>query len=140
MGCPTRPSRGVTLLCRKRLATAGEEINLQFCALMLNYDLPWNPNRLEQRMGRIHRYKQQKEVMVYNLVATNTREGQVLERVLRKLEIMRQQLGSDRVYDVIGEIISAPKLDQLMRDWLTNRRTMDEILADPALELIPDLV
>ena len=72
-GCPTRPSRSVTLVCRKRLGTAGEGINLQFCTLMLNYDLPWNPNRLEQRMGRIHRYKQQKEVMVYNLVATNTR-------------------------------------------------------------------
>src|SRR5262249_17277825 len=55
----------------------GEGINLQFCALMVNYDIPWNPNRLEQRMGRVHRYGQQKEVHIYNLVASDTREGQV---------------------------------------------------------------
>jgi superfamily II DNA or RNA helicase len=116
---------------------AGEGINLQFCSLMVNYDIPWNPNRLEQRMGRIHRYKQQNEVMIYNLVASNTREGQVLGAVLHKLDEMRKALGSDRVYDVIGEIVPAPKLDQLMRDWLARRRTMTEILADPALELKP---
>jgi len=113
---------------------AGEGINLQFCSLMINYDIPWNPNRLEQRMGRIHRYKQQKEVMIFNLVASNTREGQVLARILHKLEIMRKQLGSDRVYDVIGEIIPAPRLDQLMKDWLSQRRTMAEILEDIELE------
>jgi superfamily II DNA or RNA helicase len=109
---------------------AGEGINLQFCSLMVNYDIPWNPNRLEQRMGRIHRYKQQKEVMIFNLVAANTREGQVIQRLLVKLEAMKQALGSDRVYDVIGEIISAPKFDELMKDWLANRRTLNEILAD----------
>jgi len=116
---------------------AGEGINLQFCSVMLNWDMPWSPVRLEQRMGRIHRYKQQKEVMIYNLVARNTREGQVLGTLLKKLERMREALGSDRVYDVIGDIIPTPKLDQLMRDWLANRRTMAEILADPALELRP---
>ena len=54
---------------------AGEGINLQFCNLMINYDMPWNPNRLEQRMGRIHRYKQKKNVIIFNLVAADTREG-----------------------------------------------------------------
>jgi SNF2 family DNA or RNA helicase len=58
---------------------AGEGINLQFCSLMVNYDIPWNPNRLEQRMGRIHRYKQEHEVMIFNLVAKNTREGDSCE-------------------------------------------------------------
>lgn len=116
---------------------AGEGINLQFCALMMNWDMPWSPVRLEQRMGRIHRYKQEREVMIYNLVAKNTREGEVLGTLLRKLERMREALGSDRVYDVIGDIIPTPKLDQLMRDWLSQRRTMAEILADPALELRP---
>jgi SNF2 family DNA or RNA helicase len=48
---------------------AGEGINLQFCHLMINYDIPWNPNRLEQRMGRIHRYGQTREVTIFNLVA-----------------------------------------------------------------------
>jgi len=109
---------------------AGEGINLQFCSLMVNYDIPWNPNRLEQRMGRIHRYKQQKEVMIFNLVASNTREGEVMACLLAKLEDMKLALGSDRVYDVIGEIISAPKFEELMRDWLANRRTLQEILAE----------
>ncbi|MBN1909331.1 MAG: DUF3883 domain-containing protein [Pirellulales bacterium] len=109
---------------------AGEGINLQFCSLMVNYDIPWNPNRLEQRMGRIHRYKQQQEAMIFNLVADNTREGEVMHRLLRKLEDMRRALGSDRVYDVIGEIVSASTLDSLMKDWLARRRTMDEILAE----------
>lgn len=109
---------------------AGEGINLQFCSLMVNYDIPWNPNRLEQRMGRIHRYKQQKEVMIFNLVASNTREGEVVTRLLAKLEDMKLALGSDRVYDVIGEIISAPEFDKLMRDWLSSRRTLQEILAE----------
>ena len=113
---------------------AGEGINLQFCSLMVNYDIPWNPNRLEQRMGRIHRYKQEQEVMIFNLVAKNTREGEVMDRLLRKLDDMRKALGSDRVYDVIGEIIPAPKFDALMKDWLAKRRTMTEILADIDLQ------
>jgi len=65
---------------------AGEGINLQFCHLMVNYDIPWNPNRLEQRMGRIHRYGQTKEVYVFNLVAEDTREGKVLNRLFQKLD------------------------------------------------------
>lgn len=113
---------------------AGEGINLQFCSLMVNYDIPWNPNRLEQRMGRIHRYKQEREVMIFNLVAKNTREGEVMDRLLRKLDDMRRALGSDRVYDVIGEIVSVPKFDALMKDWLAKRRTMAEILADIDLQ------
>jgi len=113
---------------------AGEGINLQFCSLMVNYDIPWNPNRLEQRMGRIHRYKQEREAMIWNIVAQNTREGEVMECLLHKLEDMRLALGSDRVYDVIGEIIPAPRFDALMKDWLSRRRTMTEILADIELQ------
>jgi superfamily II DNA/RNA helicase len=113
---------------------AGEGINLQFCSLMVNYDLPWNPNRLEQRMGRIHRYKQKHEVMIFNVVASNTREGEVMALLLDKLKTMRDALGSDRVYDVIGEIIPAPRFDALMRDWLAKRRTMSEILKEIDLQ------
>ena len=113
---------------------AGEGINLQFCSLMVNYDIPWNPNRLEQRMGRIHRYKQQNEVMIFNLVAENTREGEVMQRLLKKLDDMRKALGSDRVYDVIGEIVPAPRFDTLMKDWLARRKTMTEILAEIDLQ------
>lgn len=119
---------------------AGEGINLQFCSLMVNYDIPWNPNRLEQRMGRIHRYGQQHEAMIFNLVANNTREGEVMDRLLRKLEDMRQALGSDRVYDVIGEIVPAPRFDGLMKDWLSRRRTMSEILAEIDLQTDPEQI
>ena len=93
---------------------AGEGINLQFCRYLINWDIPWNPNRLEQRMGRIHRYGQPDDVWVYNLVATNTREGAVLERVLLKMDVMREQLGGDRVYDVIDELLEEVPLVQLI--------------------------
>jgi SNF2 family DNA or RNA helicase len=65
---------------------AGEGINLQFCWMMVNYDIPWNPMRLEQRMGRIHRYGQERDCLIFNFVAANTREGQVLERLLDRLK------------------------------------------------------
>ena len=82
---------------------AGEGINLQFCWLMVNYDVPWNPARLEQRMGRIHRYGQRHDpVVVVNLVAGETREGRVLKTLLDKLEAIRRELQSDKVFDVVG--------------------------------------
>ena len=93
---------------------AGEGINLQFCRFMINWDIPWNPNRLEQRMGRIHRYGQASDVWVYNLVAVNTREGAVLEKVLLKMDLMREQMGDDRVYDVIDELLEDVPLVQLI--------------------------
>ena len=113
---------------------AGEGINLQFCSLMVNYDIPWNPNRLEQRMGRIHRYKQKHEVMIFNLVARTLVRARSWSGCCDKLEDMREALGSDRVYDVIGEIIPAPRFDALMKDWLSKRRTMTEILAEIELQ------
>ena len=95
---------------------AGEGINLQFCRYMINWDIPWNPNRLEQRMGRIHRYGQRDDVHVYNLVAQNSREGSVLKRVLLKMDVMREQMGSDRVYDVIDEWLEGVPLAKLLED------------------------
>ena len=90
---------------------AGEGINLQFCWLMVNYDIPWNPARLEQRMGRIHRYGQAHDpVIVVNLVAAETREGRVLKILLDKLEAMRRQLRSDKVFDVIGRLFEGASL------------------------------
>lgn len=93
---------------------AGEGINLQFCRYLINWDIPWNPNRLEQRMGRIHRYGQDEDVWVYNLVAVNTREGAVLEKALTKLDVMREQMGTDRVYDVIDELLEDIPLVKLI--------------------------
>ncbi|MDW8382947.1 MAG: helicase-related protein [Verrucomicrobiota bacterium] len=114
----------------------GEGINLQFCSLMVNYDLPWNPNRLEQRMGRIHRYGQQKEVHIYNLVAIDTREGKVMQALFEKLERIRQAYGSDRVFDVIGEVIPGRTLKDLIVDAIAQRRTLDEIVAE--IQALPD--
>jgi len=109
---------------------AGEGINLQFCNLMINYDIPWNPNRLEQRMGRVHRYGQTKEVFVFNLVAGDTREGQVLTRLFAKLEEIRNALGSDKVFDVLGEVLYGKNLAQLLLEAAASARSMDEILAE----------
>lgn len=84
---------------------AGEGINLQFCWLMVNYDVPWNPARLEQRMGRIHRYGQKHDpVVIVNLLAGQTREGRVIKKLLEKLELIRKQLRSDKVFDVVGRL------------------------------------
>lgn len=93
---------------------AGEGINLQFCRLLINWDIPWNPNRLEQRMGRIHRYGQKNDVIVFNMVADNTREGQVLSKLLQKLDIIREGLGDDRVYDVIQDVLKDVSLDDII--------------------------
>ena len=109
---------------------AGEGINLQFCHLMINYDIPWNPNRLEQRMGRIHRYGQQKEVYVSNLVAEDTREGKVLKRLFEKLDEIREAMGSDKVFDVLGEVLYTKSLSQLLMEAAANARSIDEILKD----------
>jgi len=115
---------------------AGEGINLQFCHIMINYDIPWNPNRLEQRMGRIHRYGQSKDVYIFNLVAEDTREGQVLAKLFDKLEEIRDKLGSDRVFDVIGDVFYGKNLYQLILDAVTNAKTMDDILKE--LDIQPD--
>jgi hypothetical protein len=106
---------------RIMLATdaAGEGINLQFAWVMVNYDIPWNPARLEQRMGRLHRFGQKhSEVRIFNLVAKNTREGDVLTTLLDKLEEARKELCSDKVFDVIGQRLQEVSIRDLLRDAL----------------------
>lgn len=109
---------------------AGEGINLQFCNLMINYDIPWNPNRLEQRIGRIHRYGQQKDVFIFNLVAVDTREGEVLAKLFEKLEEIKSKLGSDRVFDVIGDVFFGKNLYQLILDAVSQARSLDDIIQE----------
>ena len=95
---------------------AGEGVNLQRGAhLMVNYDLPWNPNRLEQRFGRIHRIGQTEVCHLWNLVASETREGAVYQRLLEKLETARATLGG-KVYDVLGELFEARPLRELFME------------------------
>jgi superfamily II DNA or RNA helicase len=113
---------------------AGEGINLQFCHLVINYDLPWNPVRLEQRMGRVHRIGQTADCWVFNFCATNTVEGDLLAALHLKLEAMAVALHG-RVYDVIGDLLAINGLDfeRLVRDTLANptasnvRRAKDAI-------------
>ena len=96
---------------------AGEGVNLQVCNFLFNYDIPWNPNRLEQRMGRIHRYGQTKDCLLFNFVAENTIEGGVLIRLLEKLEEIRNALRDDSVFDVVGDVLPAAKMESVFRDY-----------------------
>lgn len=100
---------------RVLLATdaAGEGVNLQNANLMVNYDLPWNPNRLEQRFGRIHRIGQTEVCHLWNMVASGTREGDVFQRLFEKLEVEREALGG-RVFDILGEVFEEKSLKDLL--------------------------
>ena len=114
---------------------AGEGINLQFCHLLINYDLPWNPTRLEQRLGRIHRIGQDRDVHAFNFVASDSEDGQpivegrILARLLQKLEQMRTVL-ADRVFDVIGEVLSLNdvNLPDMLREAAFDPRRLDDYL------------
>ena len=125
---------------------AGEGINLQFCHLMINYDLPWNPARLEQRLGRIHRIGQTRDVYAFNFVATSSEDGQpviegrILERLLSKLDLMREALG-DRVFDVVGEVLSLNKvnLPDMLREVAYEPRRLDDYL-DAIDRIDPELL
>ncbi len=81
---------------------AGEGINLQRAHLMVNYDLPWNPNRIEQRFGRIHRIGQTEVCHLWNMLAEETREGDVFKRLFEKIEQQRKTLGSG-VFDILED-------------------------------------
>ena len=92
---------------------AGEGVNLQNANLMVNYDLPWNPNRLEQRFGRIHRIGQTEVCHLWNLVAKGTREGDVFQKLFEKLEVEKQALGG-KVFDILGEAFEGVSLKDLL--------------------------
>jgi superfamily II DNA or RNA helicase len=92
---------------------AGEGVNLQCAHLMVNYDLPWNPNRLEQRFGRIHRIGQTEVCHLWNLVAKETREGDVYHRLLEKLQIESEAL-KGRVFDILGDVFEGVSLKELL--------------------------
>src|SRR3989475_5904229 len=118
--------------CQVLVATeaAGEGINLQFCWLMINYDIPWNPNRLEQRMGRIHRYGQEKDCLISNFASKNTREGRVLEKLFERIEQIEQDLDPGRtgkVFNVLGDVFPANELERMLREMYARNLTEDVI-------------
>lgn len=125
------------VVCLVATDAAGEGVNLQNTNVMINYDLPWNPNRLEQRFGRIHRIGQREFCYLWNLVARETREGDVFRRLFDKLERESQTLGG-RVFDILGEAFRGVSLKDIIVEAIRAgespeaRRYMEEV--DSALD------
>jgi superfamily II DNA or RNA helicase len=135
--------------CQILIATdaAGEGLNLQAAHLMVNYDLPWNPNRIEQRFGRIHRIGQAEVCRLWNIVAANTREGEVFSRLLEKIEEQRKAYGG-KVFDVLGEAFTETPLRSLLLDAIQYgeradvrakmREIIDQSVGDGLKELLEE--
>jgi len=124
--------------CQIMVATeaAGEGINLQFCWFMINYDIPWNPVRLEQRMGRIHRYGQEKDCLVFNFVTTNTREGRVLQKLFERIRKIEEDLDPERtgkIFNVLGDIFPANLLERMLREMYAHNLT-EEVIKNRIVE------
>ncbi len=100
----------------------GEGINLQFCHVMVNYDLPWNPMKLEQRIGRLDRIGQSRDVVVLNLLIQDTVEQRVREVLETKLDLIRQQYGDDKLADILSTLQDEFHFDRLYMDALLKRR------------------
>jgi superfamily II DNA or RNA helicase len=109
---------------------AGEGINLQFCWFMINYDIPWNPVRLEQRMGRIHRYGQERDCLILNFVSTNTREGRVLDKLFERIQAIEADLDPEQtgqVFNVLGDVFPANQLERMVREMYSHNLTEETI-------------
>lgn len=133
--------------CRILLATdaAGEGLNLQAAHLVVNYDLPWNPNRIEQRFGRVHRIGQTEVCRLWNLVAANTREGEVFTRLLQKVEEQRKAYGG-KVFDVLGSAFDEVPLRDLLieairyGDLPETRARMERVIDDSVAHGLKELI
>ena len=118
---------------------AGEGINLQFCWFMINYDIPWNPVRLEQRMGRIHRYGQEKDCLIFNFVSTNTREGRVLHKLFERIQAIEDDLDPTRtgkVFNVLGDVFPANLLEKMIRDMYAHNQMNEELIKQRIVEQV----
>ena len=124
---------------------AGEGVNLQRAHLLINYDLPWNPNRIEQRFGRVHRIGQTEVCHMWNLIASGTREGAVHERLAQKIDEQREALGG-QVYDVLGEALTGNQLRELMIEAIRYgdkpevRARLDQVIDSSIGRGVPELV
>jgi superfamily II DNA or RNA helicase len=117
---------------------AGEGINLQFCWFLINYDIPWNPVRLEQRMGRIHRYGQEKDCLIFNFVSTRTREGRVLDKLFERIRAIEYDLDPDRtgkIFNVLGDVLPSNQLERMLRDMYAHNLT-DEVIINRIVEQV----
>ncbi|SFC32356.1 RNA polymerase recycling family C-terminal [Halobiforma haloterrestris] len=107
---------------------AQEGLNLQFAHIMVNYDLPWNPIRIDQRMGRLHRYGQERTVEIRNLFFKNTRESEILNLLIEKTNQIESDLGMRS--DVLGRILEDVDLDDTIMAAIAENRPTDEVVAD----------
>ena len=106
---------------------------------MINYDIPWNPVRLEQRMGRIHRYGQEKDCLIFNFVTTNTREGRVLHKLFERIAQIEDDLDPQRtgmVFNVLGEIFPANQLEKMLRDMYAHNQMTEELIKQRIVEQV----
>lgn len=108
---------------------AGEGINLQFCHIMVNYDLPWNPTRIDQRIGRLHRYGQKRDVKVHNLFVTDTREGQILARLMQKVAIIEKHLGG-KISEIVGFVLEGVNLQDLIMRAVAENKPVEATAKD----------
>ena len=116
---------------------AGEGINLQFCWFMINYDVPWNFVRLEQRMGRIHRYGQEKNCLILNFISTNTREGRVMQVIFERAKRAEDDLDPHRtgkVFNVLGDVFPANQLEKMIRDMYAHNQMTEELIKQRIVE------
>ena len=108
--------------------SAAEGVNLQFCSLVINYDLPWNPQRVEQRIGRCHRYGQQHDVIVVNFLnERNAADQRVFELLATKFRLFEGVFGASD--EVIGALLSGVDLERRILDLYQTCRTNQEIEA-----------
>jgi SNF2 family DNA or RNA helicase len=107
---------------------AQEGLNLQFAHIMVNYDLPWNPTRIDQRMGRLHRYGQEHTVEIRNLFFKNTRESEILNLLVEKMNQIESDLGMRS--DVLGRVLEDVDLDQTIMAAIAEDQSQDEVIAD----------
>ena len=107
---------------------AREGLNLQFAHIMVNYDLPWNPIRIDQRMGRLHRYGQDETVRVYNLFVEDTRESDILQLLVRKVDQIESDLGMRS--DVLGTVLDDYDIEGAIMDAVTGQRSTEEVQKD----------
>ncbi|MEX2234021.1 MAG: helicase-related protein [Cyclobacteriaceae bacterium] len=117
---------------------AGEGINLQFCWFMINYDIPWNPIRLEQRMGRIHRYGQEKDCLILNFVSSNTREGRVMGKLFERIQQIEDDLDpkkTGKVFNVLGDVFPSNQLEKMLREMYAHNLT-EEVIKSRIVEQI----
>ena len=107
---------------------AQEGLNLQFAHIMVNYDLPWNPIRIDQRMGRLHRYGQERTVEIRNLFLNDTREAEILKLLTEKIDQIESDLGMRS--DVLGRVLEDVDLDETIMAAVAEDQSTDEVVAD----------